>query len=246
LTFDAAGNLYGSAYQGESGSNVFKLTSGDNGQWTYHVIYPAPYPSQITDSLIFDPAGNLYGMSVTGGYENNGTIAELETRSDGHWVPELIHRFRGGADGGYPFGGLTFDAATGNMYGTATGNGAGRSADSTVLELTPSSDERWSYHLIYRFCCYDQPYAGVALDSLGDLFGTTAEGGLYQRGDVYELTLSGGTWMETDLYSFCSAPNCSDGAGPYAGMVWDSAGNLYGTTVSGGAYGLGVVFEITP
>jgi len=116
-----------------------------------------------------------------------------------------------------------------------------------VFELTPADDGKWTYSLIFTFCCYDSPYGLLTLDTFGNLYGTTAEGGTHRDGDVYMLTLKqGGQWVETDLYSFCSAPNCSDGIGPWAGMVWDSAGNLYGTTRAGGAYDYGVVFEITP
>ena len=77
-------------------------------------------------------------------------------------------------------------------------------------------------------------------DSAGNLYGTTAYGGTYGGGVVFKVDTTG---AETVLYSFTGG---ADGANPYAGLLRDSAGNLYGTTTAGGAYGGGVVFKITP
>src|SRR5208337_984956 len=91
------------------------------------------------------------------------------------------------------------------------------------------------------------PASNLTSDGAGNFYGTTYGGGL-GRGTVFELSPNGGGgWNETVLYSFCSAPNCADGSHPmYADVILDSAGNLYGTTEAGGAYGWGVVFELTP
>jgi uncharacterized repeat protein (TIGR03803 family) len=102
--------------------------------------------------------------------------------------------------------------------------------------------------VLYNFCsqsgCTDgsQPYAGLVRDAAGNLYGTTYGGGANEIGAVFELDTSG---TETVLYSFCSQPGCTDGGLPYAGLVRDSAGNLYGTT-SNFAKGYGTVFKITP
>lgn len=113
-----------------------------------------------------------------------------------------------------------------------------------------------SVKTIYSFCssanCADGtgPSGGVILDSAGNLYGTTAWGGTGQScsvggcGTVFELILSNGTWTEKVLYSFCSVTNCTDGKQPSVGVIFDKAGNLYGTTYSGGAYGLGTIFEL--
>jgi uncharacterized repeat protein (TIGR03803 family) len=96
-------------------------------------------------------------------------------------------------------------------------------------------------------------FAGVIFDAAGNLYGTTAYGGAYGYGTVFELSpTGGGGWTEAVLYSFCSQTNCTDGAHPYAGLIFDAAGNLYGEASGGGTYsnctyGLcGTVFELTP
>jgi uncharacterized repeat protein (TIGR03803 family) len=117
-----------------------------------------------------------------------------------------------------------------------------------------------SVKTLYSFCssanCPDgsSPFGGVILDSAGNLYGTTYYWGTGQQcaanhgycGTVFELTPSNGTWTEKVLYSFCSASNCTDGAQPAAGVIFDKSGNLFGTTYRGGAYGLGTIFELTP
>jgi uncharacterized repeat protein (TIGR03803 family) len=240
VVLDSTGNLYGATWQDAYNSHpqIFELKLA-HGQWNYHVLSVSP--SDIPANLLIDPEGNLYGMGVDGGYKNNGMIGELMAHSDGRWKQRLIHAFHGSADGGQPFGGLTFDSNTGYIYGTTTGNPGG--SDSTVFKLTPSSGG-WLYDKIFTFCCFDEPYGFLSLDDSGDLYGTTTRGGVYQDGDVYTLTLgSDGQWTETILHSFTLG---SDGGPPYAGVIRDSSGNLYGTTVNGGAYGFGTVFEITP
>jgi uncharacterized repeat protein (TIGR03803 family) len=117
--------------------------------------------------------------------------------------------------------------------------------------------------VLYSFCpeskCADGalPYAGLIQDAAGNLYGTTAGGGVSGGGTVFELeppARPGGLWSENVLYSFCSASNCTDGANPYASLIQDAAGNLFGTTANGGADypngpcsgGCGTVFELEP
>jgi uncharacterized repeat protein (TIGR03803 family) len=87
-----------------------------------------------------------------------------------------------------------------------------------------------------------EPYAGLFLDTEGNLYGTTAYGGNSDCGTVYELSKTG---EETILYNFCSQTNCTDGEEPQGGVIRDAAGNSYGTTILGGAYGDGTVFEVS-
>lgn len=235
LTLGASGDLYGSTLNGPV---VFKLTH-EFGQWSYSVIYQSSR-TQLPGNLIFNPDHNLYGLGYDGGFMDQGMIGELRSRP--RWAPRVIHYFRGGADGGQPFGSLTLDPS-GVIYGTATGNGGGFTADSTVFELMPSPNAGWKYKIIYTFCCFDEPYAGVIEDPSGNLFGTTTRGGANEWGDVYELTQDSGIWSQTILYSFTGG---KDGGRPYAGLVRDGAGILYGTSINGGDFNNGTVFEIEP
>jgi uncharacterized repeat protein (TIGR03803 family) len=157
---------------------------------------------------------------------------------------KAIHSF-GGADGSSPQGGLIFDAA-GNLYGTTIAGGANQVG--TVFELAPLAGGSWAERVLYSFMFNGQdgygPRGGVIFDAAGNLFGTTLSGGAYGYGSVYELTLSGRKWVEKVLYSF--AANGKDGVQPAASLTFDSAGNLYGTTCSGGAFSSGTVFELSP
>jgi uncharacterized repeat protein (TIGR03803 family) len=182
----------------------------------------------------------------------------------------------GGApnDGGRPVSNLVFDKA-GNLYGTTQSGGSASSLScvsdggcGTVFELSPQGDGSWTETVIYNFCalystgtCLDgqNPKAGLASDALGNLYGTTYFGGAACPkasagcGTVFELSPpqgSGGTWTETVLYNFCvnNGNTCSDGALPNSHLTFDAAGNLYGTTTTGGngAWLGGTVFELSP
>ncbi len=113
-----------------------------------------------------------------------------------------------------------------------------------MFELTRSSD--WAFSLIYSFTG-SGPYAGLSMDAADNLYGTTNEGGAYNFGAVFKLTPSQGGWTYTSLHDFCSGGYpCSDGAFPMSNVVFDSQGNLYGTTSEGGTYNGGTTWEITP
>ena len=103
-----------------------------------------------------------------------------------------------------------------------------------------------TFTVLHTFAGYPSdgatPYAGLVRDPAGDLYGTTYNGGAHGLGTVFEVNTAG---TETVLYSFCSQSNCTDGDNPYAGLIRDSAGNLYGTTVSGGSYSAGIVFRVS-
>jgi uncharacterized repeat protein (TIGR03803 family) len=162
-------------------------------------------------------------------------------------------------DGAGPVAGVIADAA-GNLYSTVSVGGANNAG--AVFELTPPSSPGgiWTETVLYSFCsvtvpknCEDgyEPYAGLVMDSAGNLYGTTYGGGANDRGTVFELMPpppAGGIWTEKVLYSFCSvSAYCLDGAEPVAGLVLDPAGNLYGTTEDGGSTvdsNAGTVFEV--
>ena len=283
LIFDSKGNLYGTTTNGgdTSGSNcsgiggcgvVFELSppSGGGSPWTETVLFTF---SNGTDGavpyagLIFDAKGNLYSTTAGGGSAGYGVVFELSPPSGGGvpWNEAVLYAFSGGNDGGSPLAGLIFDSS-GNLYGTAFEGDAGYGV---VFELTPPSGGGvpWNEAVLYSFDGHADggyPYAGVIFDSKGNLYGTTSNGGdstdpnckgTHGCGVVFELgpPAGGGVpWAETLPYTFTGS---SDGAYPEAGVIFDSKGNLYGTTVQGGntsgtncsgTGGCGVVFELIP
>lgn len=153
-----------------------------------------------------------------------------------------LYKFTGGNDGWAPLAGLVSDA-NGDMYGTTVAGGDERCG--TVFELL-HGDGAWSEKVLYSFTCGSDgtnPEGGLVFDQAGNLYGTTfGEGTIY--GNVFELVRkTGGNWSLKVLHSFTGG---SDGAYPMAGLAWDQAGNLYGTTTRGGASGLGLVFQLRP
>lgn len=160
----------------------------------------------------------------------------------------VLHAFRKGSDDGLaPYGRLISDAA-GNLYGTTADGGP--SDAGTVFELTkPGGPAGWNETVLYNFTGGSdglQPFGGLIVDSAGNLYGTTYRGGASDDGTVYQMTppaQQGGAWTETVLYSFAGG---SDGMGPQSDLIFDAAGNLYGTTDNGGSPGNGIVFQLTP
>ena len=195
-------------------------------------------------ALTFDSAGNLYGVRAYYGPSNGGTVFELSPKTGGGWTEILLHSFGNGTDGVYPYGQLIFDAA-GNLYGTT--EQGGQHGYGTVFELSPKSGGGWSEKVLHSFNNNGKdgfsPYAGVIFDAAGNLYGTTLSGGASSGGTAFELSpKTGGGWTEKILRSFSSL----DGTSPFAGLVFDTSGNLYGAACYGGTHGLGTVFQLTP
>jgi uncharacterized repeat protein (TIGR03803 family) len=150
-----------------------------------------------------------------------------------------------GNSGEQPFAGVIFDTA-GNLYGTFSAGGA--YGEGTVFELSPAPGGGWTEKVLHDFNNDGKdgtyPVASLTFDAVGNLYGTTNFGG-YGGETVFELTPNaGGVWTDTVLHGF--SKQGENGAGPFAGLVFDASGNLYGTAYSGGAFGQGTVFEITP
>jgi uncharacterized repeat protein (TIGR03803 family) len=152
---------------------------------------------------------------------------------------KVLHSFEGGNDGTNPSTGLVADSA-GNLFGTTTEGG--RRGYGVVYELSPSQGGVWTETVIYSFQGADgaAPAAGLIFGQAGTLYGTTSTGGKYDVGTVFQLAPSGGVWTETVLHSF----NHKDGSHPVASLVFDQAGNLYGTTLFGGPTQGGTVFQL--
>ncbi len=192
-------------------------------------------PSSLTS------AGNLYGTTIANGSGNNGTVYEL-TPSGSGWTEKTLYAFTGGNDGNVPYGGVAMDQH-GNLYGgTEKGGSPGQG---TAFQLTPSGGG-WTYALLQPFSGYDGPFASPTVDAAGNVYVTSAFSTLgsgANAGGVYKLTQSNGAWNTSTLYAFSGG---SDGNIPADSVVIDAYGDVYGTTVAGGAYGAGVIFQITP
>ena len=242
---DAAGNLFGTARSGGShgGGVVFKLAPNPDGSWTESAIheFAGPDGASLAAGLTFDSAGNLYGTTQQGGVYDLGTVFKIIHNSDGSWTHSVLFSFSG-SDGGNVLAGVIFDAA-GRLYGTTFAGG--RFGRGTVYQLTAQPDGSWAERVLYSFRGMDGggSDAGVVFDTQGNLFGTTKYGGTHEMGTVYRLTpQTDGTWRKTKLHNFKGV----DGAYPVGGLILDAAGNLYGTTTSGGASGMGTVYKLWP
>lgn len=254
LTFDAAGNLYGTTNGGGNASfgTVFELSPKAGSGWTEKILHNFDkngldgfYPS---GSVTLDAAGNVYGTTQRGGSKNGGGVVfELVHQTGGAWAEKLLFTFEYGGKSPYrPYAGLTFDSA-GNLFGTTFAGGL--YAFGTVFELTPTAGGHWTANLLYSFNptgdSGDQPESNLVIDAAGNLYGTANRGGANGVGTVFELSpQADGPWTETTLHTFNNTN--ADGYQPMSGLTLDSAGNLYGTTLDGGATGAGTVFKITP
>jgi uncharacterized repeat protein (TIGR03803 family) len=232
LVLDKTGNLYSTTTAGGAHGYgaVFKLSASG----TETVLYSFN-PGNGTDGydslagLVMDKKGNLYGTTYYGGASAVGTVFEVSPNG----TETVLHTFSG-SDGAYPTAGLVMDKK-GNLYGTASAGGVGYGV---VFEFSASG----TFTILHSFNYSDgaYPHGGLVMDIKGNLYGTTYGGGANGYGTVFKV--SAGT--ETVLYSFNPA-NGTDGAVPYAGLVLDKTGNLYGTTYSGGAHGYGTAFKFS-
>jgi uncharacterized repeat protein (TIGR03803 family) len=249
VTFDPAGNLYGTTSEGGAYNYgiVFKLTPNNDGHWTESVLHS--FNADGKDGgvpfagVIFDRAGNLYGTTALGGVYDYGTVFELTPNKDGSWIESVLYSFDGN-HGRMPSGGLIFDAA-GNLYGTTAIGGA--YGYGTVFKLTPNKDGSWTESVLHSFNSADgyTPVAGLVFDPVGNLYGTTQDVGFSETfGTVFKLTpRCDGSWTKKVLYKFIGG---ADGSYPSANMIFDRTGSLYSTTSQGGTDGAGTVFKLTP
>jgi uncharacterized repeat protein (TIGR03803 family) len=229
VTFDSAGNLYGTAYYGGADGHgvVFEL-SPQGASWSETVLYSftSGSNSNPVDGLIFDPKGNIYGTThQTGG--TAGYVFELSLA--GHnWTEQVIYTAASGS-----YAGLAMDVS-GNIFGTTS---------STVFELSPNGGG-WNSAVLHTFDGGkdgSNPDGTPVLDQAGNLYGTTDDGCETSCGTLYKLTLGKKGWTEKILHHFTG--HKKDGVNPET-IVFDTAGNIYGSTVEGGKAGVGTVFEL--
>jgi uncharacterized repeat protein (TIGR03803 family) len=270
LIFDAAGNLYGTTTGGGMGSGtVFELSPAQDGTWTERVIYSFDGDAQGGNptGVVFDSAGNLYGTNQYGPAPTySGAVFELTPSQNGEWTENTLYAFLGGQDGAYP-NGIALDAED-NLYGSTiqggviqNGFGCGQQGCGTVFELTRSEGGSWTKAVLYAFnngLDGGYPSSGVVFDAAGNLYGEASVGGslacpFIGCGVVYSLTPDLGNWKFSVAHTF-NGLNGSKGQYPGGGLVFDSAGNLYGTTGDGGGggstacgdFGCGTIFKLSP
>jgi len=232
LVRDSAGNLYGTTFSGGTASAGTVFTLDPTGKETVLYNFQGGTDGALpVAGLIRGGEGDLYGATVEGGAANHGTIFKLD--ATGKEI--VLHHFKS-ADGSYPDASLFRDAA-GNLYGATLEGGAsdlgtifvlGTDRTETVLHSFTGADGRFPYS-----------YGGLIRDANGNFYGTSLAGGASDQGVVFKLNAAG---REIILHTFTGG---ADGGYPYAGLVMDEKGNLYGTTYMGGASGQGTIFRVT-
>lgn len=249
LIADSAGNLYGTTYAGGAGETgtVFKV-SATGTETVLHSFNFNPATNHFdganpSSDLVMDSAGNLYGTTFSGGQNDEGTVFKIDTTG----TEFVVYSFGTNSnDGLFPRAGLIADGA-GNVYGTTSQGGA--HGHGTVFKVSIALSAETT---LYSFGASSQdgqgPVAGLVADGSGNFYGTTFAGGANNAGTVFKLaatTVQGSvSYSESVIYSF--GASATDGKNPEAGLVFDSAGNLYGTTDAGGANSDGTVFAVTP
>jgi len=260
LVMDADGNLYGTTTSG--GNSSCRPTNGcgvvfevsKTGKETVLYRFAGTPDGELSDAgLVLDNAGNLYGTTYYGGVYAAGTVFRLDKSG----AETVLYSFSAQPDGAVPSAGLIRDGS-GNLFGTTQKGGTGTcfGGCGTVFMLDPSGSET----VLYSFTGSpdgEYPFASLIRDAKGNLYGTTAYGGTEKCnngngqgcGTVFKLTQSKSGWTETVLHSFNGH---SDGSYPFAPLLRDAAGNLYGTSYEGGTFsqsctfGCGTVFRVTP
>jgi len=246
LVFDSAGNFFGTTlYGGVAGcggagcGTVYELLPTGN-SWTESVLHsfnPNTDGSRPFGGIIRDQYNDLYGVTSVG----NETFFTLQPNGNNGWTYYNVQQFTDtvGCDVDTS---LLLDPSTFNFYGVAQGCGpSGSGAGGAVFN--------WNYGFnpVYSFgftrAPVTAPEGPLVEDAAGNLYGLSFNGGAFQQGSVYEISDVHGRWVYTELYDFTGG---SDGAGPVGNLVMDANGNLFGTASAGGAYGAGVIWEITP
>jgi len=255
LIEDLEGNLYGTTYSGGANGSGTVFSVAQSGVesilYSFCAQTNCPDGAYPTAGVIADNEGNLYGTTSQGGAGCDPTGCGTVFKVTAGGTEFVLHAFNGcsidgsTADGAIPFAGLFADRQ-GNLYGTTVAGG-GNCSDTTnygtVYEVAPDGAE---YFGSFDGIDGAAPYGAIREVTPGAFYGVTS-GGTFQKCSYGCVYTDLPTQNPGVVYPFCSQPNCSDGANPYAGLVADSANNLYGTTeYGGGRCGCGVVFKIVP
>jgi uncharacterized repeat protein (TIGR03803 family) len=258
LIMDSAGNLYGTTVAGgqwtydcsQGCGTIFKMSPSESG-WAFSTLYrfqggaDGIRPEQV---LGFGPVGGLYGTTQEGGEAYGGTVFKLTPAPTACkalpclWTKTVLHQFQGAPeDGSYPTGGSPVFDRAGNLYATTYFGGTEDAG--IVYELQPSAG--WQETVLQDFTGDNGyfPWSGVVFDDAGNLYGTTSGGGSSSDGVIFQLTPSPSGWVERVLHSFDYHTEGFQSDGP---VVFDHAGNMYGTTSTGGPGGGGTAWELSP
>jgi uncharacterized repeat protein (TIGR03803 family) len=233
VILDGNGNLLGTTSSGGANGDgtVFEVAAGSNTITTL-ASFDGSNGADPVGGLVLDGNGDLFGTTLEGGDNSQGTVFEVAAGSN---TITTLASFDG-SNGAFPEAGVILDG-NGNLLGTTSSVGA--NGDGTVFEVAARSNT------ITTLASFDgsngaDPVGGLVVDPRGNLFGTTSGGGANGPGTVFELPAGSGSI--TTLASF----DGSNGADPAAGLVADATGDLFGTTLSGGADSQGTVFEVGP
>jgi uncharacterized repeat protein (TIGR03803 family) len=237
---------------------------------TFKTIYTFCQKANCTDGkapnagVIADASGKLFGTTASGGPGAHGTVFELVPNvKKTKWAERTIYTFCPHDDcseGASPNGGLIEDTA-GNLYGVTYQGGPAN--EGVVYELSPpaAGKKKWTFAVLHRFCvkagCIDGlgpshklGYAGAAsgapYDGVSPLYGVAAGAGNTAGGVAFQLTPQPGKWDYKIIHAFCGNVCTDDGAGPDSDLIADDAGDIYGTTDSGGVAGFGTAFKLIP
>jgi len=213
-------------------TTLYSFTGGNDGSFPHA-------------GVIGDGKGNLYGVTSSGGANHSGVIFELRPPAEGEtaWTQTTLYTFTGGNDGANPQAALMMDAK-GNLYGTTYSGGA--SGNGVVFKLARlKHKDTWTYRTLWSFTGGNDggvPVGSLTMDSAGNLYGSTTQGGTGVVGTVFELSPNGKKWSESVLYNFTGN---NDGGEPMGNVLLGKDGNLYGTTAGYGEFNYGVVYKLT-
>jgi uncharacterized repeat protein (TIGR03803 family) len=244
LIMDSTGDLYGVTLYGGANDygTVFELVNS-GGAYTEQVLYSFAGPNSGDGvypraGLVMDSSGNLYGTTQANGINSPGIAFEL-VNSGGTYSETVLYSFSGALDSGGPSNGSLILDSSGNLYGTTPGGGT--NSEGSVFELVNASGS-YSENVLYSFTGTNgdgsYPESSVTMDALGNLYGTTNNGGANNYGTVFELVNSSANYSEKVLYSFGTVNG--DTGYPQAGVILDSSGDIFGT----GETGNGAVFAL--
>ncbi len=237
LISDGKGTLYGTTNGGGSSHHGTVFSLSGTGKERVLYSFAKPRGGEYPYAVLLDSSGDLYGTTPFGGISGKGVVFRVDKQGR----ETVLYRFAGKNDGKNPYSGMVRDSSD-DWYGTTLFGGT--VGGGTVFKI----DKRGQETILHSFVGYNgdgaEPYAGLIQDAQGNMYGTTASGGggtcVVECGTVFKVDTSG---TVTTLYSF-KGGMLSDGQYPYAGVVLDSSGVLYGTTNEGGSAGYGTVFKV--